>query len=110
MSSALYIADRVGVAVFAVSGCLAAGRKQLDWVGAFALAVVTSIGGGTFRDILLNRDTIFWIADPSILWVILAATAFTILATRFITPPLHTLMVADALGLALFTMVGAQIA
>ncbi len=106
----IYYLHMSGVAVFAISGCLAAGRKGLDWVGVVALAVVTSIGGGTIRDILLHRETIFWIEDPAYLWVILAASCVTIAYVRFFKPPMNALLIADALGLALFTILGAQIA
>ena len=106
----IYILSLLGVAVFAISGCLAAGRKQLDWVGVFALATATALGGGTLRDILLNRDTVFWIADTNHLWVILASVAFTIFYTRFFKIPEKALRLADALGLALFAIVGAQVA
>lgn len=106
----IYYFGLLGVAVFAVSGALAAGRKRLDWVGVVALAVVTSLGGGTIRDILLNRQTVFWIEDPTYLWVIVAASFFTIAYVRFLKPPINALLFADALGLALFTIVGAQVA
>ena len=58
-----YFLELVGVAVFAVSGVLAAGRKSLDLLGGAVIAVVTAIGGGTLRDVLLDRHPIFWIAD-----------------------------------------------
>ncbi|MCB1774818.1 MAG: trimeric intracellular cation channel family protein [Gammaproteobacteria bacterium] len=102
--------DLLGVAVFAISGALAAGQKGLDWVGVVALAVVTSIGGGTLRDVLLNRDAVFWIADPTYLWVILGAAVVTIVHVRFLPVPANALRIADALGLALFSVLGAQIA
>lgn len=106
----IYILSLLGVAVFAISGALAAGRKGLDWVGVVALAVVTSLGGGTIRDILLNRKAIFWIEDPAYLWIIFPAACFTIAYVRFLKPPMNALLIADALGLALFTIVGAQVA
>lgn len=106
----IYYFGLLGVAVFAVSGALAAGRRELDWVGVVALAVVTSVGGGTIRDILLNRQTIFWIEDPTYLVVVFAASFLTIAYVRFFKPPTDSLLFADALGLALFTIVGAQIA
>jgi len=55
-----YIADLLGVAIFAVTGALAAGRKKMDLLGVLALATVTAIGGGTLRDLLLDRHPIFW--------------------------------------------------
>jgi uncharacterized membrane protein YeiH len=96
--------------VFAISGVLAAGRKRLDWLGVAVIAVVTAIGGGTLRDVLLDRNPIFWIADPTYLIVILAATALTLLYVRIRVPNPRALLVADALGLAFFTIGGVQIA
>ena len=66
-----YALELLGVAVFAVSGVLAAGRKRLDVLGVAIIAVVTAIGGGTLRDLLLDRHPIFWIANTTYLWVIL---------------------------------------
>jgi uncharacterized membrane protein YeiH len=100
----------VGVAVFAISGALAAGHKRLDWLGVAVIAVVTAIGGGTLRDLLLNRHPIFWIADSTYLLVILAATAFTLAYVHLRIPAPRALFVADALGLAFFTIGGVQIA
>jgi uncharacterized membrane protein YeiH len=96
--------------VFAISGALAAGRKNLDWLGVAVIAVVTAIGGGTLRDVLLDRHPIFWIADPTYLIVILAATALTLLYVHLRIPAPRALFVADALGLAFFTIGGVQIA
>jgi uncharacterized membrane protein YeiH len=110
----LYVLDLVGVAVFAASGALAAGRKRLDLLGVGVLALVTAVGGGTIRDLLLDRHPIFWLDDPTYLLVILAAAFLTVgvararLARRGAL--LTALLVADGLGLALFSVGGAQIA
>ncbi len=106
----LYLLDLIGVAVFAVSGALVAGRKSLDLLGVVVIAVVTAIGGGTIRDVLLDRSPIFWIDNTTYLLVTLAAAAFTTVYTRYQKPPLKALLIADAFGLALFTVSGAQIA
>lgn len=98
-----------GVAVFAASGALAAGRKGFDLMGVGVIAVVTAVGGGTIRDVLLDRP-VFWIADPAQIVVALGATAVTLVYVRYRRPPDAYLLVADALGLALFTISGAQIA
>ena len=82
----------------------------LDLFGAVVIALVTAIGGGTIRDVLLDHHPIFWISNVSYLTVILAATALTIVWVRIRQPPLAALLVADALGLALFAISGAQIA
>ncbi len=100
----------IGIAVFAASGALAAGRKSFDAIGVGVIAVVTALGGGTLRDLLLDRHPLFWIADPIYLWVVLASAAATLLYVRNRRPPNSLLLVADALGLALFTISGAQVA
>jgi uncharacterized membrane protein YeiH len=102
--------DLAGVAVFAVSGALAGGRKRLDLFGVFVVAVVTAIGGGTLRDLLLGRLPVFWVGEPVYLAVVAAAAAATVLFTRRRTPNARRLLVADALGLALFSVSGAQVA
>ena len=104
-----YVLDLLGVGVFAISGVLAAGRKSLDVLGVAVIAVVTAIGGGTLRDVLLDRHPIFWIADPAYLWVILATTGITLGYLRFWIASRRALLVADALGLAFFTISGVQI-
>jgi uncharacterized membrane protein YeiH len=106
----LHLLDLIGVAVFAVSGALAAGRRRLDLIGVVVLAAVTAIGGGTIRDVLLDRHPIFWVADTAYLWVILAATGLTLGYLRFWIASRRALLVADALGLAFFTISGVQIA
>jgi uncharacterized membrane protein YeiH len=104
-----YLLELLGVAVFAVSGVLAAGRKGLDVLGIAVIATVTAIGGGTLRDLLLDRHPIFWIANTTHLWVILGATAVTLGYVRFWIATRRALLVADALGLAFFTIAGVQI-
>jgi uncharacterized membrane protein YeiH len=106
----LHWLDYAGVAVFAVSGALAAGRKSLDLLGVVVIAMVTAIGGGTLRDLLMDRHPVFWIAQPEFLVVIGAAALLTVPYTRFARPPDKFLQVADALGLALFSISGARIA
>ncbi|MBL8979013.1 MAG: trimeric intracellular cation channel family protein [Gemmatimonadetes bacterium] len=105
-----YVIDLVGIAVFAISGALAAGRKSLDVLGVLVLATVTAVGGGTIRDLLLGRLPIFWLTDPSYLLVILVSALATVGWARRWRVPEMALQVADALGLALFSVARAQIA
>jgi uncharacterized membrane protein YeiH len=107
----LHLLDLAGVAVFAVSGALAAGRVGLDLLGVVVLAAVTAIGGGTLRDLLLDRHPIFWIRDPRYLYVIGATALLTVIGARLWPfPHGDALLIADALGLALFALTGAELA
>src|SRR5690242_5356222 len=106
----LHVLDLIGVGVFAISGALAAGRKQLDLLGVIVLGLVTAIGGGTIRDVLLDRHPLFWLADSAYLVVIIAAALATVAYVRWRPPPAATLLYADAVGLAMFSISGAQIA
>lgn len=106
----LHILDLVGIAVFAISGALAAGRKGLDLLGVVVLGLVTAVGGGTIRDLLLGRTPIFWLTDATYIIVIAVSALLTVAYVRWRPPPSSALLVADALGLAVFSVAGAQIA
>ena len=108
--SAFYLMDLAGVAVFAVTGVMAAGQKKLDLFGVLVLATVTAIGGGTLRDVIIDRR-VTWLSDHTYLWVIIL-TVFATMAFMRLSKKTHghSLIVADALGLALFGISGAQIA
>lgn len=105
----LHAIELLGVAVFAISGALAAGRRSLDLIGVAVIATVTAVGGGTLRDLLLDR-TVFWIANPTYLYDCLIAAFLTMVYARYRHPPERLILYADALGLALFSISGAQIA
>jgi uncharacterized membrane protein YeiH len=105
-----YYLDLAGVAVFSVSGVLAARDRDLDLLGVIVVAAITAIGGGTLRDLLLDRHPIFWVTDVSYLVVIIASALLTVVYVRMRPPPGMTLLVADAFGLALFALSGAQLA
>lgn len=106
----LYVLDLFGVAVFAASGALAGIAARLDLLGVLVLASMTAVGGGTIRDVLLARHPIFWIRDSGPIYTIIAATAVTLIWVHFLPIPMHALLVADALGLSLFALSGAQVA
>lgn len=106
----LYVLQVLGVAVFAASGALAAGRKRMDLLGVVVIAIVTAIGGGTIRDVLLDRHPVFWIRDPTYLVACIVAALLTLLYARSRRPPENSLAIADALGLGFFTIGGVQVA
>lgn len=109
-TSLLYLLDLIGVAVFAFSGALAAAHAGMDVMGGIALAALTAIGGGTLRDLLMQRHPIFWMSDTRYLIVILLGAGLGMLWVGSYQAPGSGLLVADALGLALFAISGAQIA
>lgn len=104
----LHLLDILGVAVFALSGALEAGRRRLDVFGAVVIALVTAVGGGTLRDVILRHGPVFWVADPTYVIVV----TLSALATFFLSPrvrfPRRLLLVADAGGLAVFSVMGVQ--
>lgn len=106
----LFWLNWAGISFFAATGALSASRKQLDIIGFMFLGTIAGIGGGTLRDLLLNRHPIFWIRDARYLVVILAAALLSMLWSAWLPPLGHALLVADALGLALFAISGAQVA
>ncbi len=99
--------DLFGVAVFAISGALVAGRKQMDLFGVIVLAIVTGIGGGTLRDLLLGSTPVFWIHDPTYILVAAGAAILTVVSAPFLSHRQNLLLVADAIGLAFFCVLGA---
>lgn len=104
------VVQLLATAVFASSGAIAAGRKRMDLIGVVVIAIVTAIGGGTVRDVLLDRHPVFWIADSAYLVVPICAAGVTLLYVSLRQPPDHALAIADALGLAMTAILGAQIA
>ncbi len=102
----IYGLDLFGVAVFAVSGSLAAGRKRMDIFGVIVLGLVTAVGGGTLRDLLLNAGPVFWVDDPVYLLIAVASSLLTFIAVRAISIPWRGLLISDAIGLAVFMAIG----
>lgn len=106
----IYWFDLLGVAVFAISGALAAMTAGLDLFGLLVLAAMTAVGGGTLRDVLLNRHPVFWMKDPRYLLVIIGSALLALAVGPFPEHAILILKIADALGLALFALCGTEIA
>lgn len=109
MENLLYWVGLAAVAVNALTGVLDAGRKNMDLVGVVMVGSATALGGGTVRDLLLDRQ-VFWIGDQTYLVVALATTLVVFFTVRGLRLPPRLFLVPDAVGLALFTVVGTQIA
>ncbi len=106
----LFALEMIGTAVFAISGALAASRANMDLFGFCVLALMPAIGGGTLRDMMLGRTPVFWIEDNSYVAVALAAAvAVYFFADR---PGFRRKLLVwmDAVGLALFAVLGTEIA
>jgi len=101
--------DYFGVAVFAVSGALVAARKGMDWMGFILIATATGIGGGTLRDLLLDRP-VYWIDEWQYLVICVAAAFITFYMIRHLRRRLSWLLWADAIGMAAFTVIGVEVA
>lgn len=100
--------DYFGTGVFAASGVLVATQRRMDPFGALVLATCTAIGGGTLRDMALGDTPVFWVHQVGYLWIILFASCATLLTIwRFRQPYWWLLPVADAIGMATFTAIGA---
>jgi uncharacterized membrane protein YeiH len=108
-------AEIAGTVVFAISGVIAVAERPLDWFGAIVVGVVTALGGGTIRGLILGSTPVFWIADQTFLWAAVAGAIVAIPLARVLGHGSarrveESLQLADAAGLALFSIVGADIA
>jgi uncharacterized membrane protein YeiH len=110
LSSIAQILDWFGICVFALSGALVASRKKMDIVGFALLGCVTGIGGGTVRDILLGSLPVFWVQKPAYLLTCVLVSGIAFFVAHLVHSRLHLLLWCDAVGLALFSVTGADIA
>ena len=97
---------------FALSGLLEAARKRLDAVGVCVVAALAAFGGGTLRDLLLDRRPFFWVTHSDWLWALLAlcAGAMVFLRAHHFAPTQKAIQLPDAVGLGLFSASGTQLA
>jgi uncharacterized membrane protein YeiH len=104
--NAITLFDYSGVAVFAATGALAASRKQLDIIGFLFLASVTGIGGGTFRDLILNVP-VFWVSNRDYVLICAAVAVLVFFTAHRVESRYKLLLWLDAIGLAAFAVMGA---
>ncbi|HEY5592007.1 MAG TPA: trimeric intracellular cation channel family protein [Paludibacter sp.] len=103
----IHLIDYAGTFAFAISGIRLASAKRFDWFGAYVVGLVTAIGGGTIRDLLLDV-TPFWMLQPSYLIVTALALIFVILLGKQLIRLNNTFFIFDAIGLGLFVVVGIE--
>jgi uncharacterized membrane protein YeiH len=106
--TAQFLQTHFAVAVCAISGVLAGSGKKVDLFGVIVLGLVTALGGGTVRDVVLGNP-VFWLADSYYVINGVITSALTFFVVRYWTVPRGGLAIADAFGLALFTILGASI-
>ncbi len=109
METLFLVIDILGTAVFAISGFLGAYDKKLDFFGGTITALVTAIGGGTIRDVLLGNTPVGWLSNRPILIAIFFGVVIALVFRRRLLKLRKTLLLFDTLGISLFTVLGTQI-
>jgi uncharacterized membrane protein YeiH len=106
------LVELAGTVAFALSGLLAAARKRLDAVGVCVVAFLAAFGGGTLRDLLLDRRPFFWVQHVELLWGVMALCMLAMLFLRqhHLEVTQKAIQWPDALGLGLFTATGVHLA
>ena len=104
-----YYVDIFGTFAFAISGAIAGVRKKMDIYGILVLAIVTAVGGGTIRDVLLGRTPPFIFEDYNYLYVSIAAALLVFFFHKQVELRFKLLLVMDAIGLGVFTVIGISI-
>jgi uncharacterized membrane protein YeiH len=108
--SVLHLLSFVALAAQAMTAALAAGRRNMDWVGVCMLGAITALGGGTIRDVLLGHYPLVWVQNPAYLGLTAVAALVTILIARVVHRLNAGFLVLDAIGLVVFTMAGCDVA
>jgi uncharacterized membrane protein YeiH len=102
----LYLLDLIGTIAFAASGAWAGVRRGMDLFGVLVLGMVTAIGGGTLRDLLLGDLPPFCLRNETYLWLPIATALLVFLSHRFLPKIEHPLLYFDAIGLGTFVVIG----
>lgn len=105
----VYLLEMLGTAAFAISGALAASRKNMDIFGFSVLALMPAIGGGTIRDLVIGRTPVFWIDDSRYVTAAIIAAVIVFFAPYKVGSRQRILVWMDAMGLALFAALGTKI-
>ena len=106
----LALLDYTSVLVFALTGALVASRAQLDLVGFAFVACLTAVGGGTVRDLLLDRHPIFWIGQPDYILIATAAAVFVFFTAHRVESRYNLLVWLDSFALAIAVAAGTGVA
>lgn len=109
VTSTFLALDYIGTAVFAISGALAAMRHRFDPIGVVVLALVTAVGGGTLRDMMIGRTPVGWMTNTEYVWIILGSVLLAIMFRTKLSYFRRTLFLFDAIGLGIFTITGVEL-
>jgi uncharacterized membrane protein YeiH len=104
--SIIYVFDLAGTFVFAISGILTATRNRLDWFGGLVIALVTAVGGGTLRDMMIGSTPVGWMQDLNYLIAILAGSLIAYFFRGTVRRLRRTMFLFDSIGIGLFTILG----
>ena len=104
--TALSLLDYSSVLIFALTGALAASRAQLDIVGFAFLASITAVGGGTVRDVLLDRNPVFWVGNPTYIFIALGAAVLIYFTAHMVESRYRWLLWLDSFALAVAVPAG----
>ena len=104
----LDLLDYASVFIFALTGALVASRAQLDVVGFAFVASLTAVGGGTLRDVVLDRNPVFWVAQPAFIGVAVLAAVIVFFSAHLFESRLRVLTWLDALALSVAVPAGAR--
>jgi uncharacterized membrane protein YeiH len=112
VSNGNLIFESLGIFAFAISGVLEAARKKLDLVGMIMVTGFAAFGGGTLRDVLLDRRPFFWVQNQYWIYIIIAMAVLSLffLRSRHIDVTERAVQWPDAIGLGIFSAGGTQIA
>jgi uncharacterized membrane protein YeiH len=100
----------IAITAEAMSGALAAGRRNMDMFGVSLIAFLTALGGGTVRDMLLGNYPVTWTQHPNYIYLVISAGLFTMVIARYMHHLYRLFLVLDAMGLIAFTIIGCNVA
>lgn len=100
--------DILGTIAFAISGALAGIEKRLDFFGVFIIALVTSIGGGTLRDLLIGTTPVSWMLNLQTFYIVIVSTIVAIIFRKRLNIFRSSLFLFDTIGIGIFTIIGIE--
>lgn len=105
----MYFLDLLGTFAFAVTGAFKAKQAKLAFFGVIFLGIVTAVGGGTVRDLIINRTPLFYLTDPNYLFVAILGSIITFFAPTFFKQKFPFFRFIDSIGVASFSIIGVSV-